>query len=62
MKASSRVEKSGATSGGAMALRPVFQQPWLETGGRQMYLVGHAGNYDVQEAFAWIKAKLDATP
>jgi hypothetical protein len=26
------------------------------------YLVGHAGNYDVQEAFAWIKAKLDANP
>lgn len=26
------------------------------------YLVGHSGNYDVQEAFAWIKAKLDATP
>ncbi|WP_232315497.1 subtype B tannase [Aquincola tertiaricarbonis] len=24
------------------------------------YLVGHSGNYDVQEAFAWIKAKLDA--
>ena len=26
------------------------------------YLVGHSGNYDVQEAFAWIKAKLDANP
>lgn len=26
------------------------------------YLVGHAGNYDVQEAFTWIKAKLDANP
>lgn len=26
------------------------------------YLVGHSGNYDVQEAFAWIKAKLSATP
>lgn len=26
------------------------------------YLVGHAGNYDVQEAFAWIKARLDANP
>ncbi len=26
------------------------------------YLVPHSGNYDVQEAFAWIKAKLDATP
>lgn len=26
------------------------------------YLVGHAGNYDVQEAFAWIKAKLAANP
>ncbi|MDQ5769297.1 subtype B tannase [Thiothrix subterranea] len=26
------------------------------------YLVGHSGNYDVQEAFTWIKAKLDATP
>lgn len=24
------------------------------------YLVGHAGNYDVQEAFAWIKARLAA--
>lgn len=45
-----------------MAFRRVFQQPSLETGGRQMYLVGHAGNYDVQEAFAWIKAKLDARP
>jgi hypothetical protein len=22
----------------------------------------HAGNYDVQEAFAWIKAKLNANP
>ncbi|MEN9843716.1 MAG: hypothetical protein RLZZ612_1545 [Pseudomonadota bacterium] len=26
------------------------------------YMVGHAGNYDVQEAFAWIKAKLNANP
>lgn len=26
------------------------------------YLVGHAGNYDVQEAFAWIKAKVAANP
>lgn len=26
------------------------------------YLVPHSGNYDVQEAFAWIKAKLDANP
>lgn len=26
------------------------------------YLVGHSGNYDVQEVFAWIKAKLDANP
>ena len=26
------------------------------------YLVGHAGNYDVQEAFTWIKAKLDSAP
>lgn len=26
------------------------------------YLVGHSGNYDVQEAFAWIKAKLAANP
>lgn len=26
------------------------------------YLVGHSGNYDVQEAFTWIKAKLDANP
>ncbi len=26
------------------------------------YLVGHTGNYDVQEAFGWIKAKLDANP
>lgn len=26
------------------------------------YLVGHSGNYDVQEAFAWIKAKLSANP
>lgn len=26
------------------------------------YLVGHSGNYDVQEAFAWIKNKLSANP
>lgn len=26
------------------------------------YLTPHSGNYDVQEAFAWIKAKLDANP
>ena len=26
------------------------------------YLVAHAGNYDVQEAFAWIKAKVAANP
>lgn len=26
------------------------------------YLVPHSGNYDVQEAFAWIKAKLAANP
>jgi len=26
------------------------------------YLVGHSGNYDVQEAFTWIKAKLAANP
>jgi hypothetical protein len=26
------------------------------------YLVGHSGNYDVQEAFAWIKTKLSANP
>ena len=26
------------------------------------YLVPHSGNYDVQEAFTWIKAKLDANP
>ena len=26
------------------------------------YLTGHSGNYDVQEAFAWIEAKLDASP
>lgn len=26
------------------------------------YLVSHSGNYDVQEAFAWIKAKLEANP
>lgn len=26
------------------------------------YLVGHSGNYDVQEAFSWIKAKMAATP
>lgn len=26
------------------------------------YMVGHAGNYDVQEAFAWIKTKLNANP
>lgn len=26
------------------------------------YLVPHSGNYDVQEAFGWIKAKLDANP
>lgn len=26
------------------------------------YLTGHSGDYDVQEAFAWIKAKLDANP
>lgn len=26
------------------------------------YLVGHSGNYDVQEAFAWIQAKLAANP
>lgn len=26
------------------------------------YLVPHSGNYDVQEAFAWIKAKLDSNP
>ena len=25
------------------------------------YLTGHTGNYDVQEAFAWIKAKLEAS-
>jgi hypothetical protein len=28
-----------------------FKLPWM---------VGHSGNYDVQEAFTWIKAKLDA--
>lgn len=26
------------------------------------YLVPHSGNYDVQEAFAWIKAKIEANP
>lgn len=26
------------------------------------YLVGHSGNYDVQEAFAWIKSRLAANP
>jgi hypothetical protein len=26
------------------------------------YLVSHSGNYDVQEAFAWIKAKVEANP
>lgn len=26
------------------------------------YLVPHSGNYDVREAFGWIKAKLDANP
>ncbi|MFM2347802.1 MAG: hypothetical protein RL654_2555 [Pseudomonadota bacterium] len=26
------------------------------------YLAGHAGNYDVQEAFAWIKGRLAANP
>lgn len=26
------------------------------------YLVGHSGNYDVQEAFAWIKTQLNANP
>lgn len=26
------------------------------------YLVGHSGNYDVQEAFAWIQARLAANP
>ncbi len=26
------------------------------------YMVPHSGNYDVQEAFAWIKAKVDANP
>lgn len=26
------------------------------------YLVAHSGNYDVQEAFAWIKAKVAANP
>ena len=26
------------------------------------YMVGHSGNYDVQEAFAWIKAKLSTAP
>ena len=30
-----------------------FKLPWL---------VNHSGNYDVKEAFAWIKAKLDANP
>ena len=26
------------------------------------YLTGHSGNYDVQEAFAWIRSRLDANP
>lgn len=26
------------------------------------YLVGHSGNYDVQEAFTWIREKLNANP
>ena len=26
------------------------------------YLVAHAGNYDVQEAFNWIKTKVAANP
>jgi hypothetical protein len=26
------------------------------------YLVPHSGNYDVQEAFTWIKTKLAANP
>jgi len=30
-----------------------FKLPWM---------VGHSGNYDVQEAFTWIKGKLDANP
>lgn len=29
---------------------------------RLPYLVPHSGNYDVQDAFTWIKAKLDANP
>lgn len=57
------IDRDTAFAMQTLLYRAIRQDPTVkDVDFKLSYLVPHAGNYDVQEAFAWIRARLDANP